>query len=161
MKYLGYLMKFIIIMMLMMMCAMYFYTSRDAQIDYDVDTTGLAIPTYATIELDHDQSHADSTSLPFVGGAAIDLDGDGVQELFIGGGHEQADVMYKFSGDSFAPIAEAGGVNKATDASSTLSALAFDADKDGDEDLIVTRPDGIWLYAVSYTHLTLPTILLV
>ena len=146
MKYLGYLMKFIIIMMLMMMCAMYFYTSRDAQIDYDVDTTGLAIPTYDTIELDHEQSHADATSLPFVGGAAIDLDGDGVQELFIGGGHEQADVMYKFSGDNFTAIPDAGGVNKAADASSTLSALAFDADKDGDEDLIVTRPDGIWLY---------------
>ena len=146
MKILGRMIKVIMIMMIMMFSAMWLYTTKDAQIDYDVDTTGLAIPTYETVELDHNQSHADATSLPFTAGTAIDLDGDGVQELFIGGGHEQADVMYKFSNGNFTAIPEAGGVNKAADASTTLSGLAFDTDQDGDEDLIVTRPDGIWLY---------------
>ena len=146
MKIIGRMIKVIVIMMMMMISAMWLYTTKDAEIDYEVDTAGLDIPTYDTVELDHSQSHADATSLPFTAGTAIDLDGDGVQELFIGGGHEQADVMYKFSNGGFTSIPDAGGVNKAADASSTLSGLAFDTDRDGDEDLIVTRPDGIWLY---------------
>ena len=136
----------IMMMMLVMMVGMFLYTKNDAKIDYDVDTAGLAVPTYDTVELDHAQSHADATSLPFTASAAIDIDGDGVEELFIGGGHEQQDVMYKFSGGDFTPIDNAAGVTKAADASSTLGALALDTDKDGDEDLLITRPDGVWLY---------------
>ena len=146
MRIVSRMLKIIIVMMIMMFSAMWIYTTRDAKIDYEVATAGLAIPTYDTVELDHSQSHKDATSLPFTASAAIDLDGDGVQELFIGGGHQQADVMYRFSGGTFTRIADAAGVTKASDASSTLGALALDADKDGDEDLIVTRPGGVWLY---------------
>ncbi len=150
MKFISRMFKFIItmvvMMMVMMFAAMFLYTKNDAKIDYDVDTAGLAVPTYDTVELDNAQTHADATSLPFAASAAIDIDGDGVEELFIGGGHLQQDVMYKFSDGSFTQVADAAGVTKAADASSTLGALALDTDKDGDDDLLVTRPDGVWLY---------------
>jgi len=117
--------------------------SPDHQIDYDVDLAGTEIPTFTEIELPQSQSHSDATSLPFTGGAAIDIDGDGVDELFIGGG--QNDVVYKYNGSGFDEVADAAGITK-PDGDSSLSALVLDTDKDGRQDLIVTRPEGIWLY---------------
>jgi len=98
----------------------------DKQIPYDVSLAGTVVPTFETIELPQQHSHSDATSLPVTAGAAIDIDGDGVDELFIGGGHGQADVPE-------------GG--------SSLGALVLDTDKDGQQDLIVVRPTGIWLYS--------------
>jgi len=37
-------------------------------------------------------------SLPFLGSAALDIDGDGIDELFLGGGKKQADQMLRRSG---------------------------------------------------------------
>jgi len=47
----------IMMMMLVMMVGMFLYTKNDAKIDYDVDTAGLAVPTYDTVELDHAHLH--------------------------------------------------------------------------------------------------------
>ena len=88
----------------------------------------------------------DATSLPFTAGAAIDVDGDGVQELFIGGGHQQRDVLYRFANGHFEEIPGAAGIAKSTSASTTLGALVVDVDQDGDDDLITTRPEGIFLF---------------
>ena len=118
----------------------------DRQIDYDVDLAGTKVPTFTTLELPHAHSHSDATSLPFTGGAAIDVDDDGVEELFIGGGHGQKDVLYKFNGTGFDAMPGAAGIDKPQGGSS-LGALVLDANKDGKQDLIVTRPTGIWLYA--------------
>lgn len=144
MKIVKYMFFFMVFMMMAMAIMMFVYTSRDRQIDYDVATDGIVVPKYQTIELPHDQSHSDKTSLPFTAGAAIDIDGDGVQELFIGGGHQQQDVLYRFSDGNFTEVSDV--IDKPDDASTTLGALVLDVDKDADDDLIVTRPEGIWLY---------------
>ena len=117
----------------------------DRQIDYDVDLAGTKVPKFTTLELPHDHSHSDATSLPFTGGAAIDVDGDGVEELFIGGGHGQKDVLYKFNGKSFDAVPDAAGIDK-PEGGSSLGALVLDVNMDGKQDLIVTRPTGVWLY---------------
>ena len=117
----------------------------DRQIDYVVDLAGTEVPTFATYELPHDHSHSDATSLPFTGGAAIDVDGDGVEELFIGGGHGQLDVLYKFNGEGFDAVPDAAGIDK-PEGGSSLGALVLDVNRDHQQDLIVTRPTGIWLY---------------
>ena len=117
----------------------------DRQLDYDVDLAGTIVPKFTALELPHDHRHSDATSLPFTGGAAIDVDGDGVPELFIGGGHGQQDVLYKFNGQGFDAVPEAAGIDK-PEGGSSLGALVLDVDKDGKQDLIVTRPTGIWLY---------------
>ena len=67
-----------------------------------------------------------------------------MQELFIGGGHQQQDVLYRFSDGNFTEVSDV--IDKPDDASTTLGALVLDVDKDADDDLIVTRPEGIWLY---------------
>jgi len=136
-----------ILMVVVMMGMMFVYTTMDRKIDYDVDIAGIEIPKYRTVELSHAQTHSDETSLPFTAGAAIDVDGDGVQELFIGGGHLQQDVLYKYTNGEFVEVPQGGGIQKPEGASTTLGALVLDADRDGDEDMIVTRPDGVWLYS--------------
>lgn len=117
----------------------------DRQIDYVVDLAGTEVPTFVTHELPHDHSHSDATSLPFTGGAAIDVDGDGVDELFIGGGHGQLDVLYKFNGEGFDAVPDAAGIDK-PEGGSSLGALVLDVNGDHQQDLIITRPTGIWLY---------------
>lgn len=117
----------------------------DRQIDYDVDLSGTQIPKFTELELPQSQSHSDATSLPFTGGAAIDIDGDGVDEIFIGGGHKQNDVIYRFNGTGFDVVPNAAGISK-PEGGSSLGAVVLDANKDGKQDLIVTRPTGIWLY---------------
>jgi len=117
----------------------------DKRIDYEVDLAGTEIPTFVTVELPQEHSYSDATSLPVNSGAAIDINGDGVDELFIGGGHGQADVLYKFSGNGFEAIANTAGIDK-PEGDSSLGALVLDVDKDGQQDLIIARPSGIWLY---------------
>ena len=141
-KYLGLGILALVMLMAAGLSARAIY---DRQIDYDVDLAGAEIPTFTEIELPQAQSHSDDTSLPFTGGAAIDIDGDGVDELFIGGGHGQNDVVYKYNGTGFDMVADAAGITK-PDGDSSLGALVLDTDKDGKQDLIVTRPGGIWLY---------------
>jgi len=43
-------------------------------------------------------------SLPFLGSAALDIDGDGIDELFLGGGKKQADQMFAFRGGKFVAL---------------------------------------------------------
>ena len=117
----------------------------DRQLPYDVDLAGTIVPTFQEIELPFDQQHSDDTSLPFTASAAIDIDSDGVEELFIGGGYKQKDVLYRFSDGSFKEIEGVAGIDKPVDGT-TLSALTLDVNSDGKPDMLVSRPEGIWLY---------------
>jgi hypothetical protein len=141
-KYFGLSLLSIVVLLLVLL------TGRailDKRIDYDVDLAGTEVPTFTTIELPQEHSFSDEKSLPVNGGAAIDIDGDGVDELFIGGGHGQADTLYRFSGGGFTAVSNAAGIDK-PEGDSSLGALVLDVDKDGQQDLIIARPSGIWLY---------------
>lgn len=120
-------------------------TLTDRQNPYVVDLDGTIIPSYEEIELPFEQQHSDETSLSFTASAAIDIDGDGVDELFIGGGFQQKDVFYRFADGGFTEIEGAAGIDKKVDGTS-LSALVLDVNEDGQSDLLVSRPEGIWLY---------------
>lgn len=145
MKYLKYALFTLVGLVLLALTGMTARTYYDRQIDYDVALNGTEVPKFTEIELPFEHAHNDATSLPFTGGAVIDIDGDGTDELFIGGGYKQKDVLYRFKGRGFEAIPNAAGIIKTGDYSS-LSALVIDVNKDGRQDLIVTRRDGIWLY---------------
>ncbi|MEP3347971.1 MAG: VCBS repeat-containing protein [Litoreibacter sp.] len=120
-------------------------TLTDRQNPYDTDLAGTLIPTFDEIELPFDQQHSDDTSLSFTASAAIDIDGDGVEELFIGGGYQQENVLYRFENGGFVEIAGVAGITKSADGTS-LSALVLDANVDGQADLIVSSREGITLF---------------
>ncbi len=83
-------------------------------------------------------------SLPFMAAAAIDVDGDGVDEIFMGGGKGQADAIFGYDGGAFHPL---GGYSfEKGDADATHGAVSIDVDNDGRVDLFVARESGVWLH---------------
>ncbi len=120
-------------------------TLTDRQVPYEVDLAGTTVPQFDEIELPFEQKHSDATSLPFTASAIIDIDGDGLEELFIGGGYQQENVMYRFENGNFVELPGTAGITKPGDATS-LGALVLDANNDGWSDLIVSTREGIYLY---------------
>ncbi len=116
----------------------------DARIDYDVSLAGVDIPRYTAIDVPFDQSNDFSSAHPFAAGAVIDIDNDGIEELFLGGGPGQSDALLRFENGSFVMI-ENHGIEKADEAAS-FGASVIDTDGDGLDDLLVSRTDGVWLH---------------
>ncbi len=97
-------------------------------------------------------------SLPFLASAAIDIDGDGRDEVFIGGGKGQSDAILKFDGEKFINVIGDYPITKAENDAS-MGAASLDLDGDGLADLVVARESGVWLHRNStngFTHEKLP-----
>jgi len=82
-------------------------------------------------------------SLPFLASAAIDIDGDGVDELLLGGGNRQADAFLAFRNGKFEPL---DITLTKDDVDATHGAATMDIDNDGDVDLLVARESGVWYH---------------
>ena len=82
-------------------------------------------------------------SLPFLASAALDIDGDGRDELFLGGGDDQADQMFAFRDGGFVPLPL---TFKKDGSDATHGAASMDIDNDGDTDLFTARESGIWFH---------------
>lgn len=100
------------------------------------------IPKFTEIQADYSHSTSDK-SVTFTGSALIDIDGDGVEEIFVGGGGDSADALLKFDGEKFVNIAADVGIDNS---GPTVGAVSIDADNDGDVDLFVARATGVFLY---------------
>ena len=105
-------------------------------------TTAQTDLRYSEKELPFRHNFDAKKMLPFLGSAAIDTNGDFVDELFLGGGIGQADVVFKYMEEGFVPLHE---IEK-PDHVVTHGAAHLDYDEDGDVDLFAARNDGIWLY---------------
>ncbi len=80
---------------------------------------------------------------PFVGATAIDIDGDGGEEIFVGGGHGYDDMLFSYRGGEMKNIVDGTGLS---DSAATHGANSVDLDGDGDADLILARADGVFWY---------------
>ncbi len=98
----------------------------------------IEVPTGFTHRIDLDRQ------LPFMGAAAVDVDGDGRDELILGGGGEQDDAILRFASGAFVPL-EHGGLDKPSGVAS-FGMAAIDATGDGLSDLFVARSDGVYFY---------------
>lgn len=85
----------------------------------------------------------DRRSLPFAGAAAFDLTGDGVDELFLGGGGLQNDKFFRFKDGKFV---EMDTMLRKEIRDATYGAAHLDIDNDGDVDLFTARESGVWLH---------------
>jgi hypothetical protein len=120
------------------------YFILDRQDDYNVDLTGVEVPAYQESTITFNQGNDFSISLPFLASAIIDIDGDGTEELFLGGSKNTPDGLFRFQDNKLTAIDGAGGITK--DNSASLGSIVLDVDKDGQQDLLVAREDGIWLH---------------
>ncbi len=84
-------------------------------------------------------------SLPFMAAAAIDINNDGRDEIFLGGGKHQQDGLFKFQNGVFENIIDSIFPAKAID-DATMGAASIDINGDRLPDVFVTRESGIWLY---------------
>ncbi len=118
---------------------------QDGREKYSVSFEGAEIPQFSEIEVPFDHISDSFSRQPFMAGAIIDVDNDGVEELFLGGGIRQADGIFSFQRDHFVNIADQVGFVK-QGAAATLGAVVLDVDENGYSDLLITRKSGIWLY---------------
>lgn len=77
--------------------------------------------------------------------AATDLDGDGVDELFLGGGIGQPDGWFKFENGSFADITQKLGWQKNLE-NTTLGISSIDFDRDSLTDVLMSCEEGVLFY---------------
>ncbi|MFR1445976.1 FG-GAP repeat domain-containing protein, partial [Acinetobacter baumannii] len=85
------------------------------------------IPKFTEVALPFTHRFDKDKSLPSLGSSIIDVDGDGIDEVFIGGGIEQKDALFVFKGNKFEPWA--GKLPEKHGA--TLGAVSYDWDRDG------------------------------
>ena len=136
---------YILGLLTLLIIAVFVMTARDRAIDYDVDLTDIDIPKFKSQKIDYKPSYDKTKTIPFTAGCIIDIDNDGVEELFIGGGIDQQDAFFKFENGSFSDITVSTGWSKETP-DDTYGAVSLDLDKDGDNDLLITRESGVWHY---------------
>ena len=144
-KKLKYIPMVIIALIVMMFLVLTVYAMNDRRVDYDVPLGDTVVPTFSTVEVPFDQEFDEATSLPITGGAVIDIDGDGTEELFIGGGYGQENGVFRYVDGAFEPIADQAGLNKQAEGTA-LAPLVLDVNEDGLSDMLVTHAEGIWLY---------------
>lgn len=131
----------ILVVMMILIMIKFIYDRQD---DYDVDLTGVEVPGYEQSTVTFDQGNDFSVSLPFLASAVIDVDGDGIEELFLGGSKHTPDGLFKFKDNKLVAIADAKGLSKGD--VSSLGSVVLDVDGDDTQDLLVAREDGIWLH---------------
>jgi hypothetical protein len=111
------------------------------------DLSGVEVPQFTEVAFPFTHRFDKNNSLPFLGSAIIDIDGDGTPEVFMGGGYNQPDMVMAFDGAAFvdASSTKGKGLSKAAN-DTTFGAAVIDADGDGRSDIFVARDSGITLY---------------
>jgi len=117
----------------------------DKRVDYQVSTENIAVPIFESAELEFEHRLNEPESLPFTASAVIDIDNDGVEELYIGGGPGQEDALFEFVEGRF-KLLNPGIISKPEIRDATFGSSVIDVDANGFSDLIVSRTSGVWLY---------------
>jgi len=118
----------------------------DARDPYpDISANDVSVPTFKEVKFPFVHKHDKEKSLPFMASAIIDVDNDGTEEVFIGGGFNQQDGLFAFKDSKFVNISSGRGLTK-QDNDTTFSSVAIDINNDGFSDLIVSRDSGVYLY---------------
>jgi len=136
---------YLAIIVVLIVAGLFWLTANDRAIDYDVDITGIDIPTFDEQIIDFVPTYDAVKTIPFTASAIIDIDGDGIEEVFLGGGIDQADAFYKFENGKFTDITSQTAWSKATP-DKTFGSVALDLDNDGDTDMLIARQSGVWRY---------------
>lgn len=104
----------LVVVMMGMMMGKFIWDRGD---DYAVDRSGVPVPTYEESEIIFNQGNAFTESLPFLASAIIDINNDGVEELFLGGSKNTSDGMFEYKNGALVAISGNAGLSKGKTAS--------------------------------------------
>ncbi len=142
---LKYICSLLVVIILGVVGFLFWTVLQDGAQKYTVPVKDVEIPQFTQIEVGFVHHYDGSRDMPFMAGAVIDVDNDGVEELFLGGGVLQADGLFLFKQDHFVNIADQVGLVKQGD-DATFGAVVLDVDRNGYSDLLISRKSGVWLY---------------
>jgi len=100
------------------------------------------IPTFTEASIDAPHTYDDST-YAFRGSALIDINNDGIEELWLAGGKGEPDSLFMYENTVFTNKADSANLANAN--STAGGAISLDIDDDKDIDLIIAREDGIYI----------------
>jgi hypothetical protein len=109
--------------------------------DCDFTVEDYLIPKFNEVTVDFKHEFNSKTSLPVMGSCLIDVNNDGIDELFIGGGENQQDGLFQFKNGIFTSISSELPTKKGN----TLSAISYDFNQDSFTDILVTRETGVFV----------------
>jgi len=111
------------------------------------EITSIEVPTFTEIPVDFTHKF-DKQTHPFLGAAVIDVNGDGKQELFVGGGKNQDDALFSYQNGALVNVIAQTGLEAIdlTNKQATYGVISLDVDNDSQVDLIIARDDGVYLY---------------
>lgn len=136
---------FVVLLLIAVFAALTWMASKDRSNPYPSIESSILIPAFDQQVIDYVPSYDGLKTIPFAAGAIVDVDGDGVEEVFFGGGIGQQDALFAFRNGRFENITDSVGWVKDAPGK-TFSAVSLDLDIDGDNDLLVTRQSGVFLY---------------
>lgn len=110
--------------------------------DYSVPEE--VIPVFNKVDFPFSNKFDGKKSLPLMGSAVIDVNGDGVDEVFMAGGVNDNDVLFEYNGKGFSPSSYSMPVKPEN--TTTFGVVSFDLDSDGLNDLILTGDYGVLWY---------------
>ena len=94
--YAKYAVGLILLIVLALVLIIVIRFRNDAKIPYSVSTEGITIPKFDEFEFDFSHEYVKATSIQVAAGAIVDVDNQGAEELFLGGGQGQADKLFRF-----------------------------------------------------------------
>jgi hypothetical protein len=124
--------------------------------DYSVPEN--EIPAFSEVDFPFSNDFDNTKSLPLAAAALVDLDGDGMDEVFVSGGINQQDAVFRYGEDGFSDISASLNLPKKPAGTTTYGAVSFDLDGNGFTDLILTGDYGIRWYKNDGTTLSATTI---
>lgn len=84
-----------------------------------------------------------SKSYPYVAGIAVDINNNGKDEIFIGGGENQDDVLLSYKDGKMVDIIKSTGLSSK---SPTYGGVSIDINDNGYNDMIIARDNGVFIY---------------
>lgn len=148
----------IIVLAILFALGFFWYDANSEK--YDTDTGTTAVPIFSEIRLDYAHIYNKEQSLPIAPSALIDIDKDGVEEIFFGGGFDQEDKLYAYRNGEFINITKEINFPSKNTPGTTTGVATADFDDNGFNDIILGREDGLHIYYNNngtFTHTPITT----
>lgn len=145
MKYLKFIFLSLITIIILAVLLLAFRFGTDGNNSYDNKIENGITPKFSEVLIDFNQQHNGKKSLPVIASSLIDINNDGVDEIFFGGGFDQQDQLFQYKNNAFTSISKKVNLPQKSNLT-TLASASADFDNNGFSDLIISREDGITIY---------------